>query len=78
VEVKGISDQKAQKLKDIIKSNNLVSLGFQSASSRLESMKDIIYISTGVTVLILQWCFLFISYHIDHPLFVKLIVWMII
>jgi hypothetical protein len=47
VEVKGISEQKAQKLKDIIKAQQLVSLGFQTASSRLESMKDIIMISTG-------------------------------
>jgi len=47
VDVKGISEQKAQKLKDVIKAQQLVSLGFQTASSRLECMKDIIMISTG-------------------------------
>lgn len=46
-EVKGISEQKAQKLKEIIKTNQLVSIGFQTASSRLEIMKDMIMISTG-------------------------------
>jgi len=48
VEVKGISEQKAQKLKEIIKTNNLVSIGFQTATSRLECMKDTIMLSTGV------------------------------
>ena len=47
MEVKGISEQKAQKLKEIIKTNNLVSIGFQTATSRLESMRDMIYITTG-------------------------------
>ncbi len=47
VEVKGISEQKAQKLKDTIKANQLVPIGFQTATSRLECMKDIIMISTG-------------------------------
>lgn len=47
MEVKGISEQKAQKLKDLIKANQLVSLGFQTASSKLEGMKDMIAISTG-------------------------------
>lgn len=47
VEVKGISEQKAQKLKEIIKTNNLVSIGFQTATSRLECMKDTIMLSTG-------------------------------
>jgi ERCC4-type nuclease len=46
-EVKGISEQKAQKLKDIIKTNNLVPMGFQTATSKLEGMKDMIAISTG-------------------------------
>jgi hypothetical protein len=47
LEVKGISEQKAQKLKDLIKGNQLVALGFQTATSRLECMKDVIMISTG-------------------------------
>jgi DNA repair protein RAD51 len=46
-DVKGISDQKAIKLKEIIKANNLVSLGFQTAASKLEGMKDLIMVSTG-------------------------------
>lgn len=46
-DVKGISDQKAMKLKEIIKANNLVCLGFQTASSRLEGLRDLIMISTG-------------------------------
>jgi hypothetical protein len=46
-EVKGISEQKAQKLKDIIKANQLVPMGFQTATSKLEGMKDMICISTG-------------------------------
>jgi hypothetical protein len=50
IEVKGISEQKAQKLKDIIKANQLVPIGFQTATSRLECMKDLIMISTGVFV----------------------------
>mmetsp|Transcript_27305 Transcript_27305/g.29802 ORF Transcript_27305/g.29802 Transcript_27305/m.29802 type:complete len:274 (-) Transcript_27305:132-953(-) len=51
IEVKGISEQKAQKLKDMIRAQQLVSLGFQTASSRLECMKDLIMISTGSTEL---------------------------
>ncbi len=46
-EVKGVSEQKVLKLKELIKTQNLVSMEFQTASSRLESMKDIIMISTG-------------------------------
>ena len=34
-------------LKDIIKSNGLVSLGFTTATTRLETTKDLIFISTG-------------------------------
>eukprot|EP01039_Chlorochromonas_danica_P004108 gene4108-4502_t len=51
IEVKGISEQKAAKLKEIIKANQLISLGFQTATSRLECMKDMITISTGSTEL---------------------------
>lgn len=47
IEVKGISEQKAQKLKELIKSQQLVSLGFQTASNKLQLMKDQISISTG-------------------------------
>jgi DNA repair protein RAD51 len=46
-DVKGVSEQKAQKLKDIIKTNNLVSMGFMTATTRLEGMQDTILISTG-------------------------------
>lgn len=46
-EVKGISEQRAQKLKDTIKANNLVCMGFTSATTRLEMSKDVIFISTG-------------------------------
>ena len=46
-DVKGISDQKAQKLKDIIKQNQLVCSGFTTATHRLEAYKDVIFISTG-------------------------------
>jgi DNA repair protein RAD51 len=46
-EVKGITEAKAQKIKEIIKTNQLVPIGFQTASNRLECMKDIIMISTG-------------------------------
>lgn len=46
-DVKGISEQKAQKLKDLIKQNQLVSTGFTSATERLEMTKDLITISTG-------------------------------
>ena len=47
IEVKGISEQKALKLKEIIKTNDIVPLGFQTATTRLESLKEMIYISTG-------------------------------
>ena len=46
-DVKGISEQKAQKLKDLIKSNGLVAEGFVTATTKLLAMKDLIYISTG-------------------------------
>ena len=70
-DVKGISEQKAVKLKvtttnsfvgldsvfnynllflavkEIIKSNGLVSLGFTTATTRLETTKDLIFVSTG-------------------------------
>ena len=46
-DVKGISEQKATKLKEIIKTNNIVHLGFETATSRLESLKEMITISTG-------------------------------
>eukprot|EP01006_Ploeotia_vitrea_P056327 TRINITY_DN68091_c2_g1_i1.p1 TRINITY_DN68091_c2_g1~~TRINITY_DN68091_c2_g1_i1.p1 ORF type:complete len:342 (+),score=0.75 TRINITY_DN68091_c2_g1_i1:93-1118(+) len=46
-DVKGVSEQKAQKLKDIVKMNNLVSTGFTTATQRLEMAKDAIMISTG-------------------------------
>lgn len=46
-DVKGISEQRAQKLKDIIKQNNLVVAGFTSATQRLEMSKDVIMVSTG-------------------------------
>ena len=46
-DVKGISDQKAQKLKDVIKQNQLVISGFTTATHRLEAYKDVIFISTG-------------------------------
>lgn len=45
--MKGISEQKIIKLKETIKAQQLVSLGFQTATSKLECMKDIIMISTG-------------------------------
>lgn len=47
-DVKGISEQKAQKLKDLIKSNQLVSMGFQTAATKLEGMKDMIFLTTGI------------------------------
>ena len=46
-DVKGISEQKAIKLKDTIKSQRLVSMGFQSATDRLAAARELIYISTG-------------------------------
>lgn len=45
--MKGISEQRAQKLKDIVKQNNLVMAGFTTATQRLEMAKDVIMISTG-------------------------------
>mmetsp|Transcript_14548 Transcript_14548/g.19969 ORF Transcript_14548/g.19969 Transcript_14548/m.19969 type:complete len:345 (+) Transcript_14548:22-1056(+) len=47
LEVKGISEQKAQKIKETIKANEIVKIGFQTATSRLTAMKDVIFISTG-------------------------------
>jgi DNA repair protein RAD51 len=46
-EVKGISEQKAVKLKDIIKANQLVNLGFKTASNRMIDLKDQIFLATG-------------------------------
>mmetsp|Transcript_18329 Transcript_18329/g.18408 ORF Transcript_18329/g.18408 Transcript_18329/m.18408 type:complete len:348 (+) Transcript_18329:262-1305(+) len=51
IDVKGISEQKAQKLKDIIKQKGLVIMGFSSASERLQASKDLIFIGTGATEL---------------------------
>ena len=47
LEVKGISEQKAQKIKEIIKTTEIVKIGFQTATTRLSAMKDMIFISTG-------------------------------
>ena len=46
-EVKGLSEQKIQKFKDIIKANELVQMGFQTAATRLSAMNEMIKISTG-------------------------------
>lgn len=46
-EVKGMSEQKIQKIKDIIKSNGLVMLGFKTAAEQLSITKDMVKISTG-------------------------------
>jgi hypothetical protein len=46
-DVKGISEQKAQKLKDTIKANRLVSMGFQSATDKLIHARELISIGTG-------------------------------
>ena len=46
-EVKGLSEQKIQKFKDIIKANELVQMGFQTAATRLGAMNEMIKISTG-------------------------------
>ncbi|CAM9169683.1 unnamed protein product [Ectocarpus fasciculatus] len=51
MDVKGISEQKALKLKEIIKSNQLVSSGFLTAAAKLEDTKDLIMLSTGSTEL---------------------------
>jgi DNA repair protein RAD51 len=50
-EVKGISEQKAQKLKDIIKANQLVPIGFKTATNRLEDLKEQIFLATGSSAL---------------------------
>ena len=47
IEVKGISEQKALKLKEIIKTNEIVHSGFQTATTRLQSLNELVYISTG-------------------------------
>ena len=47
MDVKGISEQKAIKLKELIKTNQLVSSGFLTAASKLQDSKDIIMISSG-------------------------------
>jgi DNA repair protein RAD51 len=46
-EVKGISEQKAQKLKEIIKTNDLVRMGFETAATRLQSLREMVLVSTG-------------------------------
>lgn len=51
IEVKGISEQKAQKLKDTIKQKRLLVTGFRSASERLNEMKESILLATGSTEL---------------------------
>ena len=50
-EVKGISEQKAQKVKDIIKANQIVPTGFKTATNRLEDLKDQIFLATGSSAL---------------------------
>jgi DNA repair protein RAD51 len=45
--VKGLSEPKILKLKDLIKANGLVSLGFVTATNKMIAMRDIIQISTG-------------------------------
>ena len=46
-EVKGISEQKAIKLKELIKANELVPLGFKTATNRMLDLKDQIFLATG-------------------------------
>lgn len=46
-DVKGMSEGKVQKLRDAIKNNDLVKLGFETASTRLESLKELVMITTG-------------------------------
>mmetsp|Transcript_4188 Transcript_4188/g.4347 ORF Transcript_4188/g.4347 Transcript_4188/m.4347 type:complete len:343 (+) Transcript_4188:219-1247(+) len=46
-ECKGLSEQKIQKFKDIIKANELVQMGFQTAATRLTQQNEMIKISTG-------------------------------
>jgi len=50
-DVKGISEQKAQKLKDVIKANQLVPIGFKTATNRLEDLKEQIFLATGSSAL---------------------------
>lgn len=50
-DVKGISEQKAQKVKDIIKANQLVPIGFKTATNRLEDLKEQIFLATGSSAL---------------------------
>jgi len=50
-EVKGISEQKAAQLKQKIKDNELVSIGFTTALARLDADKDKITLSTGSSTL---------------------------
>lgn len=47
IEVKGLSEAKIGKIKDIIKTNKLVAMGFVTATARFEGMKEMIMISTG-------------------------------
>lgn len=46
-EAKGLSEQKIIKIKELIKTNNLVPMGFETALSRYQCVKDNIFISTG-------------------------------
>lgn len=46
-DVKGISEQKAAKIKEIIKANQLVSIGFKTATNRLADMSEQIFLGTG-------------------------------
>lgn len=50
-EVKGISEQKAMQLKQKIKDNQLVSIGFTTATMKMLAEKDKIYLSTGSSTL---------------------------
>jgi len=50
-EIKGISEQKAMQLKQKIKDNELVNIGFTTASARMVADQDKIYLSTGSTAL---------------------------
>ena len=50
-EVKGISEQKAAQLKQKIKDNELVSIGFTTALAKLDADKDKIMLSTGSSTL---------------------------
>lgn len=46
-EVKGLSEQKILKIKEIIKNQKLVAVGFETALSRYHNVKDNIFITTG-------------------------------